>query len=256
MLARAKVRYFDILARALFVVFGGAAIVWGMITFPIFWRQASIEYVARHIISGASYKREVLMGQIPAIETAENSTLCRPIALWSAAIIRLRMVEQASRKEDGKPVDARLMETLDTSTRRSLSCSAAEPFLWLILHWVEHTKNRTNPDYSQYLRMSYRLGPNEGWVALKRNPITFAEYERLPPDLAANAIRELMALINSGFYQQAVDIFSGPAWRLRDTILPHLAALPPPRREDFARTVYNHGLDVKILGIEPPNFKP
>ena len=74
--------------------------------FPIFWRQASIEYVARHIIRGEPYKIEVLMRQIPAVEAEENSTFCRPIALWSAAIIRLRIVEQASSNKEGKPIDA------------------------------------------------------------------------------------------------------------------------------------------------------
>ena len=104
--------------------------------------------------------------------------------------------------------------------------------------------------------MSYQLGPNEGWVALKRNPVAFANYEGLPPDLVTKAITEFLALINSEFYEQAVDILSGPAWQLRDIIIPHLAGLPDRRREAFAKAVYARGLEVKMPGIKQPNSKP
>ena len=97
--------------------------------------------------------------------------------------------------------------------------------------------------------MSYQLGPNEGWIALKRNPLMFAEYKKLPPDLETNAVTELVALVNSQFYQPAADIFSGPAWPVRNAIVQQLATLPPRRREDFARIVYKRDIDVRIPGF-------
>ena len=245
-------RIFVILIRIFVAVFGSAAIVWGVVTIPIFWRQAPIEYVAHHIIRGEPYKIDVLLRQMPAIEAAENSKTCRPVALWSAAIIRLRMVELVRSNEEGKPIDTAAIDNLNNSIRRSLSCSAAEPFLWLILYWVESTQNKLKQGYSKYLRMSYQLGPNEGWIAIKRNPAAFADYESLPSDLATNAISEFLALINSEFYDEAVDIFSGPGWQFRDAIILRLATLPYRNREAFARAVYMRGVDVEIPGIESP----
>jgi hypothetical protein len=246
---------YHILLRFFALVFGGAAIAWGVATIPVFWAQAPIESIARHIIRGEPYKYEALMGQMPAVETIENARNCRPIALWSAAIIRLRIAEQAERAQETRHSGNKLMEMLVNSTRRSLSCSAAEPFLWLVLHWAESTQGRSIQDGAEYLRMSYRLGPNEGWIALKRNPLTFSEYQKMPPDLESNAVTELVALINSEFYQAAADIFTGPAWPMRNAILRQLATLPLRRREEFARIVHKRDLDVKIPGIEPPNFR-
>ena len=246
---------YNILARLFALVLGGAAIAWGLATIPIFWQQAPIEYVARHIIRGEPYNIEALMRQMPAVEAAEHSEICRPIALWSAAIIRLRLVEQVAREKASQLNGAKLMEMLDNSTRRSLSCSAAEPFLWLVLYWAENAQGRSMQDGAKYLRKSYQLGPNEGWIALKRNALAFTEYQTLPSDLKTNAVTELVALVNSEFYQPAADIFTGPAWPVRDAILRQLATLPPRRREEFARIVHNRGLDVKIPGIEPPNSR-
>ena len=135
-----------------------------------------MEHVAQHIIRGEPYRIEVLKRQLPAIEAAENSPTCRPIALWSAAIIRLRMFEQARLDGQGTPNDLSRTETLENSIRRSLSCSAAEPFLWLALYGLESRQSGFEPKDPRYLRMSYKLGPNEGWISVKRNPASFADY--------------------------------------------------------------------------------
>jgi hypothetical protein len=91
---------------------------------------------------------------------------------------------------------------------------------------------------------------------VKRNEVALASFERLPPDLAAAAINEFLALISNELYAQAVAIFTGPGWKVRDAILPHLAALPKQRLEIFAQALYDRGLDVSIPGIEPRGSKP
>jgi hypothetical protein len=245
-----------VLTRIFVAGLGCAAVIWGLATLPIFWRQASMEYVAHKIISGEPYKIDVLMRQIPVMDAVENSTNCRPIALWSAAIVRLRMVEEAGRNNAGKPGDPQQIKLLDNWIRRSLSCSPAEPFLWLALYWAERAQNGFKLEHYKYLKMSYQLGPNEGWIILKRNPIALADFDRLPADLAAHATNEFVALLNNELYQQAVENFSRSEWWVQDAILPHLAPLPQRVRETFARAVYDRGLDVSIPGVKTPNSKP
>jgi hypothetical protein len=245
-----------VLARIVTAVIAGAAIAWGSVTIPIFSRQATIENIAHRIIRGEPYKIDVLTRQMPVVEAVESSTDCRPIALWSAAIIRLRLVERARREATGKSVDTQEMKMLDSSLRRSLSCSPAEPFLWLVLYWVESDQNGFKPEYLNYLKMSYDLGPNEGWIAIKRNPVTFAEYKRLPRELAADAVNEFVALVNSEFYEQAVEVFSGLDGPVREAILPHLKTLPLRIRKAFVRAAYDRGIDVKLPGVEWPEGKP
>jgi hypothetical protein len=245
-----------LLTRIFLILFGGVALAWGWVTVPIFWRQATIEHVARHIIRGEPYADDVLMRQMPVVEAVETSSDCRPIALWSAAIIQLRFVERISHTEVGKAIDKQKLNKLDTAIKRSLSCSPAEPFMWLVLYWAEREYSGLNSNDSKYLELSYRLGPDEGWIALKRNPLAFSNYAILPAGLKAYANNEFLGLINSRFYQQAASILGGPAWFLRDELLQKLTALPLRKREEFAKAVYDRGLVVTIPGIKSPDSRP
>ena len=234
------------LIRALVGIFGILAVAWGLTTLPIFWQQASLEHIAHRIIAGEPYKIQALHQQIATIEAVENAAICRPVALWSAAIIRLRIVEESILERSGSAAVAPQMQSLDHSIRRSLSCSPAEPFLWLILYWVETTQSGFQSKYTDYLKMSYRLGPNEGWVMLKRNPFVFAHFDRLPPALVAAVVDEFITILDNELYQQAIATFVGPAWQARNVILPRLGALPLRVRRTFAKALRDRNLDVSI----------
>ena len=244
------------MARIFTATLGCAAIAWGLANLPMFWRQMTPENIARHILLGESYKTDVLLRQLSVLEAAEDGAKCRPIALRSTAIVRLRLMEEPSRNGVERPLEAQQLQALDNSIRSSLACSPADPFLWLVLYWVENSLNGTKSEYLNYLRMSYRLGPNEAWIIFKRSPVSFASFAELPADLATEPIRELLVLIKNELYQPAVEIFSGPAWQIRDTILPYLASLPRRNREAFARVVRDKGLDVTIPGVDPPKSHP
>jgi hypothetical protein len=240
-------------ARTLFVVFGCAAVAWGMYTLPVFARQVPIERVATHVLQGDPFKAGVLAALMPQVEAAEQEKPCSLAVTHSAAVIRTRMAEQAI--ADGEDIDTQLNKLRD-SIRRSLACSPADPFLWVVLYWVEINRNGFQPDYLKYLRLSYQLGPNEGWIALKRNGYALAIFRQLPPDIAEMTLAEFPRLLDSGFDGAAVAIFTGPGWRERDILLPRLKDVAERHREAFARTVYKLGYDVTVPGVTRRDPRP
>jgi hypothetical protein len=244
-----------VLVRVFVAALGTAAVAWGSITISIFSQQATIETIAHHIVSGDTYKIDVLLRQLSVVEAVEKSAYCRARAVSSAAIIRLRLVEDANRDAKRKSVDSQKTRELDDSIRRSLSCTPADPFLWLVLYW-EGVHNGFKRGYLKYLELSYRFGANEGWIALKRNPLAFANYESLPTNVTTDVINEFLALINSGLYDPAVAILRGPAWRLQNILLPHLARLPLRQREIFATIAYYRGLTITVPGVTPLDSRP
>ena len=249
-----RIAAYDILiARCFLFIIGCIAVWWGIVSF--LGQQSLVERIANRVIAGESFNRATLAQQLPIIESIERAAWCQPAALRSAAIIQLRMIDVAGSTNDHKPTDADL-KSLGSVIQNSLSCSPADPFLWLVLYWVENMQNGFKPEHLKYLELSFQLGPNEGWVALKRSPVVFADYERLSSGLKENAFNEFLGLINHRFYEQAADIFTGPAWRVRDTLLPHLVSLPLQNRETFARALYKRGFAVPIPGVEPPDSDP
>jgi hypothetical protein len=255
-LAGLATTHYILLARGFIVILGCIAVWWGVFEFSAFWQASSTERIADRIIAGDPFKVEILDRQLPTINSIESSAYCYPSALRSAAIVRLRMVEAAASANDN---DREYLDehskSLGSVIRSSLSCAPADPFLWLAL-WVESTESGSKPDDLKYLRMSYRLGPNEGWIAVKRNLLAFSVFQQLPAEFREHTISEFGALLESKFSEQAAEIFIGPAWPERKSILSHLTRVTHQDLQLFADALYRRGYNVNVPGINQRDLGP
>jgi hypothetical protein len=217
--------YYIFLSRSIFVAFGCVAICWGLVEFPIFLREAPIERIAHQITAGEHFPAQAFDRQLPIFEGIENSTHCRPAVVRSAAIFRIRSMEVAASEPGHGRVDE-LVNFMVDSIRRSLSCSPADPFLWLVLYWGMNTQNGFQSDNLKFLRMSYQLGPNEGWIGIKRNRLALVRNGSLPPDLAKAALNEFVGLVQSEFYQQTSEMFIALDAKTKMLVLESLKHIP------------------------------
>jgi hypothetical protein len=241
--------HYTLIARSFVVILGGSAIWWGIVGFPVFWQDSSTERIANQVIAGDPFKIEILARQLPIMDSIEKSAYCRPAALRSAAIIQLRMVEATAPPDEHSDEH---LNSLRNIIRNSVSCAPADPFLWMVLYWVESAKNNFKPEHFKYLRMSYLIGPNEGWIAVKRNRIALASFSALPQDLAEAGISEFAGLVRSHFYSEAGDIVAGPARPIRGLLFARLRDIKEVDRQSFAKLLYDRGLDdILVPGIEP-----
>ena len=241
MIPKAPFAPYIVVARSFAVILGCLAIWWGAVELPVFWRESSIEDIATQIIAGDPFKMETLTQQNPTIDRIKRSAYCRAEALRGAAIIELRM------SEAGGSTDPK---SLASTIRSSLSCAPVDPFLWLALYSVEAGKDGVKPDDLNYLRMSYRLGPHEGWIVLKRSPLAFKVFQQLSPDLREDVINEFVAMLRDGhFADDAAQILIGSAWPQRGLILERLNRLPDSDRRRFADALDRRGYDLNVPGI-------
>lgn len=234
---------------------GIATIAWGGYALPVVWRQSGIEQTAGHIIAGDPYKANVLSALAPQLDAIHVDKWGRPSALRNSAVIRLRILENAIANGDQKLID-RQMSKLHETIDESLANTPSDPFLWLVLFWLENTQNGYSADRLKYLRMSYSLGPNEGWIGVKRNRLALAIFSQLPPDLADEAKGEFVRLVDSQFYRETANILVGPGWGIRSILLAGLKDAAEINRQLFARTLYKLGYDITVPGVERRDQRP
>jgi hypothetical protein len=231
--------------RAPVVVFGLIGILWGSSEFSVLRREATISNIARRVIDGDPFRSQILLDQASFSEEVEQPATCRPLTLRSTAILRIRIAE-ISDNSSLAPALVRKNSAVD-AIRRSLGCSPADPFLWLVLFALEPSGELS------YLSASYRLGPNEGWIALKRNPAAFTEFDELPDDLRGTVVQEFLRILEMDHYDEAMKIFVGPAWDKKELILSRMDHISIRHRQNLAVRLAAGGYDVIIPGTATKN---
>jgi hypothetical protein len=242
-----------ILVRPLMVALGLLAIVWSAACLPIIWQSSVLERTADHILDGDTFQIAKLTQLLPNIESIEGLDYCQPAAIRSAAIVRLRLFDEVFSAGERRLLDE-YMESLENSVRLALRCSPSDSFMWLTLYRVETMRLGFTSNCLNYLAMSYRLGPNEGWVALKRNGLAFSIYRQLPGALQEASVKEFVGLVKSGFERETADILEGPGWKTRDLLLSRLTDVSERNRQRFANVLYHDGVDVSVPGV--PALEP
>jgi hypothetical protein len=156
---------------------------------------------------------------------------------------------------DQRNID-RILSDTNKSIRQSLVNTPADPFLWLVLFWLENTQNGFSRSNFRYLRQSYSLGPNEGWIAVKRVRFALAVFPVLPPDLADSALNDFTQLVKSHFIWESAQILGGPGWPVREFLLSRLTGVAEADRQALAKILYDLGYDVTVPGVDRPDWRP
>jgi len=226
--------------RVLVIAIGLIGILWGVSEFPMFRRETTISNIARRILAGDQFKSEILLNQASLVERVDKPATCRPLTLRSAAVVRLRIAE-ISDNSGLAPGPVRTNLAVD-AIRNSLSCLPADPFLWLGLFALDRSAQLS------YLRASYQLGPSEGWIAVRRNPVAFEDFDELPEDLRSTVVQEFLRIVEMDLYDEAMKIFVGPAWDMKELILSQMGHVSLRQRQNLAVRLDAAGYDVIVPG--------
>jgi hypothetical protein len=252
----ASTRRLGLISSRLFTIaFAATAICWSVSVMPVFWSETAIAQAATHIIAGEVYKPEAMEALELSLGHDQSSAL-RSSMLSKAAIIRLRSAEDAITVGDQNIID-RNLNTLGRAVDSELTNTPSDPYQWLVLFWLNNARNGFKPENLRYLKISYALGPYEGWIAIKRNRLALAIFSSLPVDLQEMAISEFVGLVRSQLYAEAADILAGPGWPIRQVLLAHLKELKEPDRRTLFKLLQDRNLDdLSLPGTEEQRRRP
>jgi hypothetical protein len=133
-----------------------------------------------------------------------------------------------------------------------LKCVPTEAFLWFVHYWTDLAQGTSSSRQIDSLLLSYRLGPNEGWIATRRNVYALAVYDLLPAQVQGDVRTEFAGLVASGLLTDAFRSLTGPGWPHRDLLLPELTHASLAMRQYFSKMLVSEGIEVDIPGVERP----
>jgi len=245
----------SVIARLFLLLAALSAAGWAAVVLAHPDASVQLDDIANRIMSGDAFQRNAFPASNQLLAAAENRAFCSPLEMRGAAIIRLRLYEDAVNTSDTRLADQRLI-ALRSSVDRALGCVPTEGFLWFIRYWSALHAGDTASEHFDELRMSYRLAPYEGWIALRRSPYTLAIYDSLPHDVQEMASHEWVAIAASGFINEAVEILKGPGWPIRDQLLARVGQVRLDLRIRLDKALRGQGLSVVVPGVEAREFRP
>lgn len=225
---------------------GLLGIAWGAWLLPVFWRESTINQFSTRIVRGETFSPDLLEKRLAEFESKGSLFACTATEAHSKAVIELfllnRGFEASPEAIDDKLIAAR------KSIIAGLSCLPSDAYLWFALFQVESLRAGFSSEYLRYLDMSYKYGPNEGWIAVPRNRAAFAIFEALPATLQSKVLDEFALLLQTELYAPAIDIFLKAAAPHRDVLVKRLATVPEKNRQLFAVHLARMGVDAAIPG--------
>jgi hypothetical protein len=241
--------------RSFIAVFGICAVAWAIDVILVYRADAPFADTAQLVLSGDKFNA----GQLGAMKRQLDAASAKPLqasALTGAAIIRLLLLEATLSPGNRQPSASDLAD-LGTVVRAALIQSPTSSFMWLTDLWLKRLSGEFVDSDWNLLRMSYWSGPNEAWIAVRRNPLALGVFQSLPSDLAEQALSEFVGLVRSGLYADASNILAGPGWAIHDQLLSRLGQVDEANRRGFARALASKGLDgVTVPGLEDRPSRP
>jgi hypothetical protein len=177
-------------------------------------------------------------------------------ALGGAAVIRLLLLEDQLTSGGRQPAASDLVE-LQMVVSTALAQSPTSSFMWLTDFWLKRLAGESANANLNLLRMSYWSGPNEAWIAVRRNSLAFGIFPSLSVDLTEQAQAEFVGLVRSRLYTEASVILIGPGWTIHEQLLSRLVNVEEADRRRFAKVLDSKGLDgVTVPGVDLRPSRP
>lgn len=241
--------------RLPFVAFGFAAIAWSFWMFPGFLRGMTIERMAARIITTEPYKLDALNTVLGFNEVVVPPGLCRPSNARAAAIVQIKVFETTFDEGGGEDLDREQQNLIDRLAR-AFECAPADPYLMLALFWQRNVATGLDAKSLAFLDASYRLGPNEGWVAFRRNRFAAVLLPNVSPELAEKILLEFKRLLASQFFQEAIDIYRAADVESRKRLFAQAANVDDQSRRAFYSYLRSADLDPPELRAADSELRP
>ncbi|MGY4472357.1 hypothetical protein ACVWWK_008066 [Bradyrhizobium sp. LB9.1b] len=186
------------------------------------------------IMADDRFKPGVLDEILARIKSTPPLAIMRPELSYEKALVTVGAADDAMKRKSPEEGD-REVEAAEGELRAVLAINPTDSFLWLLLYSVSLTRSGFDPGNISLLEQSYSLGPNEGWVALRRNRLALAIFPILSNATQRMVVSEFAGLVDARFVEDAAVNLTGVGWTHRATLVAGLERVAFANREALAK---------------------
>ena len=218
--------------HALTLVVGCLGLGWGFFTLPRseaaddFWDLES-RLLRFETFSGTTLARTL---EDPA---SQDLDACDTHSQRAMLLMEMPLAETALRTGAAAEFDQRI-QSLESRSRRILSCTPRDSFVWLLLFNLEVLHGRLDRQSFDMLAMSYQTSPNEAWISIRRTFVAVPLVLSAPEPLRQRILFEFQQLVRFGFESEAARSYTNASAPIRSLLRAQVEQLDRPRQKAFS----------------------
>lgn len=233
---------------------GGLA--WSQAAMPGSMPAISLSQAARYILLDETYPTAYLAALAAGVDEMAATASCHSEQLQSLLVVRLKLAETTLFGADYSLFQPRMNAIAKTSSAL-LECVPQNSLAWLSLYWSTIHAEGISDRVLGYLANSYRAGPREAWIAIRRNPLAVSVIHRLEPHVQEAVLREWTELVQGALFDSAALALRRADLNTRERLLDRgKDAVKPVNWRLFARRLDRLDIDIALPNIEENRLRP
>jgi len=222
---------------------------WSVFTLPSFWRMVPLQGASDQIVAEERFKPGVLPELLRTASANPSPWIAQSRLSEALALLAFTSAQEAVQRTTSDDADGEA-KAAATKLRAAIALAPQSPFLWVLLYSAETMQNGFDVGQLAYVRVSYALGPNEGWIAMRRNRLSLAVFSALDARMQEAVINEFAELVDSGFVDAAAMNLLTVGWPQKDRLLNGLSEVDIAAKTSLGRRLSAEGIKVRLPGIE------
>jgi hypothetical protein len=153
--------------------------------------------------------------------------------------MEMPLAEAALRSGAASEFDQHI-QSLEARSKRVLSCTPRESFVWLLAFTLEVLHGQLNELSFNLLAMSYETSPNEAWISVRRIIVAMPLVLVAPEPVRRKILFEFQQLIRNGFEDDAARSYFTASASVRSLLQTQIEQLDLPRQKRFSDALQRH----------------
>jgi hypothetical protein len=221
--------------RALTFAIGCLGLAWGISNFTIGAAADDYWIIENHLLQFETFSRATATRMLEAA-AAKDLSACETHSQRALLLLELIVADAALRSGAVREYDQHI-QALEARTRRILSCTPRESFVWLIAFSLEIEHGNLDEHSFDLLATSYETSPNEAWVAVRRIIIAAPVLRAAPETLREMILTEFQNLVRHGFVEIPARAYLKASAPTRALLQSRIDQLDPRSQKFFSETL-------------------